>query len=53
MKISDDLNMDKIPINRVVTKGDPMSPKLFALALEGVSKILDWGRKSVNINGKY
>lgn len=53
VKIDDDLKTDKIPLGKGVRQGDTISPKLFTLALENVSKKLEWGKKSLNIDGTY
>lgn len=48
VQVNGDLKTNKIPLNRAVRQGDPMSPKLFTLALEDVLKKLSWQDKGIN-----
>lgn len=53
VKMSEDLNTERISTRRRVRQGDSISPKVFTLALEDVFKKLQWEKKGVCIDRKY
>ncbi|XP_050312881.1 uncharacterized protein LOC126747946 [Anthonomus grandis grandis] len=53
VKISEEIETNKMQIKRGVRQGDTISPKLFTLALEGVFKTLDWNERGIKIDGKH
>lgn len=53
VKIIEDLNKEKNPINRGVRQRGSISQKNFTLALEGIFQTLDWELKSISNDGRY
>ncbi len=51
-KIVTDKDSGLFNIKKGVKQGDPSSPLLFNCALEEIFRLLDWGGKGLNINGK-
>lgn len=53
VKIIEDLNKEKNPINRGVRQRGSISQKNFTLALEEIFQTLDWELKSISNDGRY